>query len=500
MTTVDLMSNVRSIMQIIFDLESTSELLGWDQETYMPDGAVMARADQMSTLELLAHQKITSEAAKTLAENVRDNFDKFTVEDQKLLRLFLRDFDKAAKLPSELVAELAYTKALAHESWKKARKEQNFKIFSGHLNKLINLLIEEAERYGYEDNRYDALLDLYEPGLTVNWLEPVFDELKYKTIELYNQHKDKKIDAEEIFIGKFNHDNQMLLAAEIAHKMGFDFLHGRIDTSIHPFTASFSANDVRITVRTDESDLTEMLFGLIHETGHALYEQGINPRYYRSFAMRGASMGIHESQSLIWENNIARSREFWKWALPVIKKYFGLIPYEATPEDAFKLVNRLRPSTIRLKSDELTYNLHIILRFELEEALINGKIKTDDIPIVWNEKTREYLGLTPKNDTEGCLQDIHWSMGAFGYFPSYTLGKLYAASFEKALKNDITETSENIIHGKFSPIRNWLLENIHTHGQSKLPSEILSEITGSNLTAKDFVSYISDKLSKVYNF
>ncbi|MBX7153895.1 MAG: carboxypeptidase M32 [Bacteriodetes bacterium] len=495
-----LVADATAVMNTVKDLQAASALLGWDQETYMPDGAAEARAEQLATLDTLAHQKLTGNATAEIVEKIRPALNGGTTRTERLMKLFVREYDKASKLPERLVHETSKATALAQESWKKARGASDFKIFRDDLKKLLDLKSEAAECYGYAENKYDALLDLFEPGMSVSHLKPVFSNLAKGTRELLAMVEPVKDRADDsVLYTKFDKNQQLAFAQQISKAIGFNFETGRVDLSAHPFCTSFAPTDVRLTTRVFEDDLRSCLFGLIHETGHGMYEQGFAKELTRTFAADGASMGIHESQSLFWENVIARSEEFWEWGLPILKTYFPEQLGNMTPLDFYKAINTVSPSLIRIEADETTYNMHIILRFELEEALINGTLSVDDVPAAWNDKMQAFLGITPPSDAKGCLQDIHWSFGGFGYFPSYTLGKLYAATLRKCLLRDMPESPDNIRTGNFAPILEWLRTNIHQHGKTMTPDELIRNISGSSLTEQDFLEYAMAKAKRVYD-
>ncbi len=492
------LDQARTIMSTVKDLNAASAVLGWDQETYMPDGSGEARAEQIATLDTLAHTQMTNDRAVRLLDELRHEQQTDDTE-QRLASVFIEDVERACKLPENLVRETSKACALAQESWKKARANNAFELFSGDLHHLVQLKAEAAELLGYTENRYDALLNLFEPGMSVSQLTPVFDKLREGTKTILHAIEPKKNEvSNDVLFRGYDKEKQLAFAQSISKSIGFDYEYGRVDLSAHPFCTSFAQTDVRLTTRVFENDVRSCLFGLIHESGHGMYEQGIAKTLSRTFASDGASMGIHESQSLFWENVIARSEEFWGWALPTMKDFFPEQLAGVSPFDFYKAINRIEPSLIRIEADELTYNLHIILRFEIEEALINGRISVDDVPTVWNTKMKDSLGLTPPNDAQGCLQDIHWSFGGFGYFPSYTLGKLYAAMMRKALLRDVPEVSDLIRRGQFTPILQWLRDHVHTFGRTRKPNELIKAISGQALSEQDFLEYINAKAVRVY--
>ena len=480
----------------IEDLSAASALLGWDQETYMPDGAAEARSHQISTVSAMVHELYVSDETGELLEKV-------SVDDGDWRADFVREFtrirDLSTKLPIEFVREMSKARSIGQTSWRKAREASDFSLFRKELEHIVELKRRHAEYLGYRENPYDALLDLYEPGVTAGTLRPVFERLKEGTrrlLEMIEGSNDKPDDS--LFYSGFSRDGQIEFSREIVTALGFDFETGRVDLSAHPFCTSFATSDVRLTTRVYEHDLRSCLFGLIHEAGHGMYEQGIDERYRRTPLASGTSMGIHESQSLFWENTIARSPEFWRWAFPKLQKTF---PDQLAAEDAesfYRKVNAMKPSLNRVESDELTYNLHIVLRFEIEDDLINGRLEVGDIPRAWEDKMREYLGVVPSNDAEGLLQDVHWSFGGHGYFPSYTLGKLYAAMFNATMLEQIPDRDAQVEKGEFQPTLTWLRENIHRWGKAKTPTQLVNDVCGEDLTEAPFLDYIESKIVDVY--
>ncbi len=483
------------------DLNASISVLNWDQETYMPSGSAGGRAEQVATLSGLAHQMATAPDYRNLIATLADPANGVGLEEwqRAAVRESKRDVDMAAKLPEEHVREFARAQSLAQHAWKRARAEKNFSLFSEQLAHLVDLKRHEAAYLGYAENPYDALIDLWEPGTTAAQLRPVFERLQAGTKVLLERARNspRAVDDAVLFTD-FNRDAQLQFARELVAKLGFDFNNGRVDLSAHPFCTSLGSNDVRLTTRIFADDLRSCLFGLVHEAGHGMYEQGFDQRYQRTSLAAGTSMGIHESQSLFWENMIARSAPFWQWAFPSLQTTFADRLGSLTAVDFYRAINVVKPSFIRIEADELTYNLHIILRFEIEDGLINGTIAVDDVPAIWNAKMEEYLGIVPADDAEGCLQDIHWSFGGFGYFPSYTLGKLYAAMFYRQLRSEVPDLEERIARGEFGDILAWLREKIHRWGRSKRASELVMDICGTPLSEEAFLDYMTRKVADVY--
>jgi carboxypeptidase Taq len=485
----------------IADIDSASALLSWDQETYMPDGATEARAEQLSTLSAMTHQMTTSPEYGERLEFLRKRGEEGELEEwqRAAVRESRRSYDRAVKLPEEHVRALTRATSLGQHAWKEARTKQDFSIFLDILGRLVALKRRETEYLGFAENPYDALIDLYEPGATVATLRPVFERLQQGTRELLDvvQQSGVSVDDSILYAG-YDPDRQLKFARETIGHLGFDLNTGRVDLSAHPFCTTFAISDVRLTTRILPDDLRSCLFGLIHEAGHGMYEQGIDPRFMRTSLATGTSMGIHESQSLLWENMVARSEAFWDWSFPRLRDAFPERLSTVEPFDFYRAINVVKPSMIRIEADELTYNLHIVLRFEIEEALINGTIDVADVPKVWNQKMEEYLGIVPANDAEGCLQDVHWSFGGFGYFPSYTLGKLYAAMFYEQAGKDLPGLNESIAQGDFSALLEWLRQSVHRWGKQKGSAEIAQSICGTTLTAVPFLDYNRRKINRIY--
>ncbi len=491
----ELQEEVICYMHTIKDVNAAVSVLNWDQETYMPEGAAEARAEQIGTLDTIAHQLLTNEKASKFAEKIRSLTGE--IQTKPLLRLFLEDYERAVKLPEDLVRRTSKAQSLAHHVWLRARKEKNYTVFMPALQELLDLKCEAAELYGYKTNRYDALLNLWEPEMSTAQLDVVFEQLRSATKHIVHAIKPYSDRVSTTPMLQFYpKERQLAFSRYISEQMGFNFANGRIDLSTHPFCTSFSQFDVRLTTRVNESNLDSCLYGVIHETGHGLYEQGFSPQIARTFGADGASMGIHESQSLFWETIITRTEEFWEFALTKFQEIFGKTSFK--PRDFYKAVNKVEPSLIRVEADEITYNMHIILRYEIERDMVNSRISLKDIPEIWNEKMRDYLGVAPTSDAEGCLQDIHWSFGGFGYFPSYSLGKLYAAMIWKKVQRDIPTARNDIRNGDFTAILGWLRENIHKYGRTLKPDELIHRIAGGPLNAQDFIEYATAKTADVY--
>lgn len=491
----------QALVNEIHDLQGTQAMLGWDLETYMPEKGSSLRAKQLATLAKISHNMMTSPEMEDHLRNLRQPgvVDKLDTMSQALVREVGRSFDKNKKIPLELLQEMVETTAEAHKTWVEARANKNFKQFEPVLRKIVSLNQRMAEAQGYEDSPYDALLDEYEPGLTVKQLDPLFAKLKAEIVPLLKAIQNSGYTPETGFLheGFFPTDKQMEFSRMVLRDMGFDFEAGRLDLAPHPFSSGVGSLDVRLTTRVDERDVFSALSSSMHEGGHGMYEQGVNPALNRTPLAEGTSLGIHESQSRMWENQVGRSKAFWQHYFPKLREAFPDL--KNTDADKFYHgINRVRPSFIRVESDEVTYNLHILLRYEIEKALIEGSMKVDEVPEAWAAKTREYLGITPANDAEGALQDIHWSHGSFGYFPTYTLGNLYSAQFFHTAKKQNPELESQIAQGNLQVLKTWLNKEIHHVGKMESAETIVQRVTGEPLNASYFVDYLWQKYGDIF--
>lgn len=492
----DKLQRLKELLREIDDLHKAAAVLNWDQETYMPPGGIEARANQLATLQKIAHTRFVRDEVGKLLEDLRPlsaemDFDSDTAS---LIRVTSREYEKARKIPDELVAELAQKTSLAQNIWVQARKAKDFSKFQPILEELVTLIRRKAEYLGYTEHIYDPLLDIYEPGMKTTDVAAIFEHVKAELIPLIQEiieHQDAVQDP--VFQGTFDGDTQWKFGLDVLQQIGYDFERGRQDKSAHPFTTSFSPDDVRITTRLNPNHFTSAFFSSVHEGGHALYEQGVSQALSRMPLCDGASAAVHESQSRLWENIIGRSREFWTCFLPRLQQLYPEQLAEATVEQVYQAVNVVRPDYIRVEADELTYNLHIFLRFELETALIAGDIEVQDLPELWNTKMRAYLGLTPPDDALGVLQDIHWSAALFGYFPTYALGNVLSVQFYERALHDIPNLSEYIARGEFGPLLEWLRAHIHIHGAKFTPQELVHRVTGEAINPQPYMTYLSKK-------
>ena len=474
-------------------------LLGWDQEVLMPPKAAKLRAEQLSWISKTGHEKLTDSRIGELLDILEQKNDLDEVQIGNI-RLARDSYNKATKLPTDFVAEMAMHKSKSQISWTRARAENDFSIFRDDLSKMVEMSRKKADYLGYDEVRYDALLDLYESGLTVSKVDPLFIGLRESVAPLVKRviENGKKPDMSWVHDNTWSKQGQERLSQSISEAIGFDFEAGRRDASTHPFCGGPNPDDVRWTTRYDEKDPFGSLYGSMHETGHGLYEQG-RPRNL-DFQPAGSAngLGVHESQSRLWENQIGRSREFCEWALPIWKEHFPEQMKGVSAEDLWRSVNFVEPSLIRVEADEATYNLHIMIRYEIEKKLISGEIEVDELPEVWDDMYEEFLGIRAPNRTLGVLQDIHWSFGAFGYFPTYTLGNLYSAQLLTAARKELPNHDEQIRNGDFTPLLEWMRKNVHSRGSIVEPSELIKEATGNNPSPDDFVKYLQDKVEYLY--
>ena len=474
--------------------------LGWDQETIMPVKGSKSRSEIMSWLAKEQHTRITNSEFAEMIDTLES--DNSLDDDQRAnVREVRRRYDKAVKLPSEFVAEFALARSQALVAWQEARAESDFAKFKPHLAKLVAMTNEKIDYYGVKDTRYDVLLDEYEFGMKVSDYDPLFAGLKSKLVPLLHKiMAAKKVTPDPTLPSEmsFPVDAQTEFCKLVSSATGFDFEAGRMDASTHPFSAGLWPGDTRFTTRFDEKDPFSCLYAVMHETGHALYEQGLDANH--SFTPRGdaVSLGVHESQSRFWENQVGRTPAFWKVVLPWFREHFPDSP-DWTPEELNKIANCVEPGFIRVEADEVTYNLHIMLRYELEKKIFNDNLSVDEIPDTWNQMFAEWFGIEVTEDRLGCLQDIHWSMAAFGYFPTYTLGNLYAAQLLDAMGEELGDIDAIVESGEWQPMLDWLRANIHQQGSKFTPSELIQKATGEPPTPNPFINYVEKKYGELYN-
>ena len=490
----DLLSHLREI-----DLANQiGSLLGWDQEVIMPKNGAESRAEHLAWISKTVHEKITDPRIGELITSLEvEDLDEI---QRANVRISKKAHQRATCLPSDFVEDFARLRSQAHHTWAEAREKDDFSLFRDDLSKILDMTRRKAEYFGYTDSPYNALLDQYETGLTVGRLDPLFKGLRDSVSPLVRLVSESGVTPDNKWVDGVNwpKKSQEMLSQKVSESIGFDFNSGRRDSSVHPFCGGPNPFDVRWTTRYDESEPFGSLFGSMHETGHGTYEQGRPESLAYQPAGKACGLGIHESQSRLWENQIGRSLEFCEWVIPLWREFFPGKMDDVTPEMLWRSVNQIQPSFIRTESDEATYNLHIMIRYELEKMMIEGDIEVDQIPDIWNEYHDRYLGISPPNRMLGVLQDIHWCMGAIGYFPTYTLGNLYAAQLLESARNDIVDHDENIRNGMFGPLLDWMRKKIHTRGSILEPAELIEEATGRPPTPEPFVSYLASKVSRLY--
>lgn len=476
-------------------------LMEWDQQVNMPRGGITGRAAQFEALSALAHEMFTSEATAAMldAAEAEVSDQSYDSDAASMVRVVKQDYAEKTKLPIDFVAENARVIAEAHEVWAKARAEQNYSVFAPWLERLVELAKRGAAYLGYTDHPYDALLDQYERGMTAARVKSIFDAHKPQLVELIaaiGAVSDRVNDA--VLKLDYDPEKQRTFGLWATEAIGFDFTRGRQDVSVHPFCTHFAKGDVRITTRFDRNYLNTALFGMLHEGGHGMYEQGISDALDGTPLGNGTSLAVHESQSRMWENIVGRSKGFWTWALPKLKETFPEQVGGVSLDNFYKAINRVERQFIRVEADEATYNLHIMLRFEIEMGLIDGAISVRELPQVWNAKFEEYLGIVPPNDAVGVLQDVHWSAGLMGYFPTYALGNLLSVQYYNKALEAHPSIPEEITRGKFDTLLTWLNENIHVHGRKFTSEELTQRITGESINPAPYITYLQQKYGDIY--
>lgn len=495
------MTELKQVFNEAALVASTAAILGWDERTYMPRKGSATRANQLAYLAGLMHDKSTSSRVGELLSEIEgtdlvaDPLSENAVNTRELRRYY----DKRTKVPKKLVQEIAHAETTGQGIWVQARRTSNFKEFQAALDKMISLKKQYAEAVGYDDLVYDALLDDYEPGASTKSITAVLGKLRQELVPFVKKiiGSKKKPDL-SIIQRSYPVDRQRIFGETVSAAIGFEFDSGRLDVTDHPFCTGIGPGDCRITTRYNPNHLGQALFGTLHESGHAIYEQGLPKESYGMPMGSSVSLGIHESQSRMWENMVGRSKAFWQHFYPLAQRTFHESLSGVKFEDFYFAINDVRSSYIRVEADEVTYNLHILLRFEIEQDIFNGKIKTKDMPAAWNEKFKKYFGIVPKNDAEGCLQDIHWAAGLFGYFPTYALGNLYAAQFFAKAKKDLGNLDAQFAAGDFRPLRDWLRKNIHTQGQRYRAGELVKVVTGKPLDHGPLMKYLTAKFAPLY--
>lgn len=503
MSPQDAIGELNRKTRMISILGSCGSLLGWDERTYMPPGGGPHRAEQMALIAGLSHERMIDPKIGELLDVVRnsDLMNGGHSDAEVVVREVGRSYDRAVKVPQSLVEEITRTASLGQTAWEQARAKSDYTIFKPWLAKMIDLKKQEADAVGYQGDRYNALLDDFEPGATVDQIEKTLGALRDELVRLLEKIRGtSRRPKVEILTRAYPIDSQKALGGQAAQAIGFDFKQGRLDITVHPFCTGIGPGDTRITTRYDEHNFTGAFFGVMHESGHGIYDQGLDPQQFGSPLGEYVSLGIHESQSRMWENMVGRSRPFWSGFFPRAQAAFPDALGNVSLDDFYFAINDVRPSFIRTESDEATYNLHILLRFELERAIFAGKLSVDDLPTVWNDKFEAYFGIRPSKDSEGCLQDVHWSAGLIGYFPTYSLGNLYAAQFFAQAKSDLGDLDGMFARGEFAPLKKWLNDKIHSHGRRYRADELVQRVTGKPLSHAALMAYMDAKFGALYGF
>ncbi len=485
----------------INDLESANALLSWDQATYMPPGGAIARGRQSATLGKLAHEKFIDPAIGKLLDELRPYEESlpYDSDDASLIRVTRRDYERAIRVPPDFMAQLYSHFALSYEAWAKARPANDFGSVQPHLEKMLDLSRQLANFFPGYEHIADPLIDLTDYGIKASTLRKLFTDLRAQLLPIVQAITSQEPADDSCLRQTFPEAQQLALGVEAARHFGYDFERGRLDKTPHPFTTKFSIGDVRITTRVKENDLSDALFSTIHEAGHAMYEQGINPAFEGTPLARGTSAGVHESQSRLWENIVGRSRGFWKFFYPKLQ---ALAPEQLGPvplETFYRAINKVQRSLIRTDADEATYNLHVMIRFELELELLEGKLAVRDLPEVWRERYNSDLDVLPPDDRDGVLQDVHWYSGPIGgAFQGYTLGNILKAQFYEAALRAHPEIPGEIEQGKFDTLHGWLKENIYQHGAKFTTSELVERVTGGPMSIEPYIRYLRTKYGELY--
>ncbi len=492
------LKRLKVLLGEVADLRQIQNVLEWDQNVNMPPGGSEARGQQLATLGRIAHEKATSKRVGKLLEELKSEFSDPGSDEGALVRVAVRDYEKATRVPSSFVAKQAIITTKAFEAWVEAKGKSDFSIFHPHLEKVVALAQEYISFFPPADHPYDTLLNDFEPGMKTADVQEIFDALRPKQVELIKAISSAKQVRDDFLHKKYNEQKVWEFGESVITRFGYDWSRGRQDRAPHPFQTTFSVNDTRITNRFEEGNPLATLFSAMHESGHAMYEQGSNPAYERTPLAGGTSLAVHESQSRMWENLVGRSLPFWEHFFPKLKKTFPSKLEGVKLKQFYKAINKVEPTFIRVNADEATYNMHVMLRLELEIGMVEGKFAVKDLPEIWNAKMDEYLGIVPPNDAQGVLQDVHWSSGLMGYFSTYALGNLISAQLWEKINEDIKDLDEQIRNGKFEALLNWLRAKIHTHGRKYDPQDLVQKVTGSRINSEAYIRYLTKKYGAIY--
>jgi carboxypeptidase Taq len=485
----------------VMDLGHINAVLGWDQQINMPPGGAEERGMQSAALGRIMHEKLTSDKVGQLITDLEKEVGDLNAETEeaRTVKAAKREYEKQTKVPLPLLMEFIKTTTMAHEAWLEAKNKSDFSIFQPHLEKIVELRQQYADLFKPYDHVYDPLLDDYEPGMKTAEVQGIFNKLRPQQVELLQAIAEKEPPDDSFIKTYYKEEYQEIIGRYVITRFGYDWRRGRLDIAPHPFTTQFGYGDVRISTRYLKDDAGSALFSTMHEAGHAMYEQGIPEKYKRHPLGGAASLAIHESQSRLWENIIGRSKEFWTFFYPSLQMLFPQYLADVTVEDFYRGINKVEPSLIRVEADEATYNMHIMLRLEIEIGLMEGTMKVKDLPEIWNTKMRDYLGITPPNDASGVLQDVHWSGGMIGYFPTYALGNLASVQLWDKLVEENPNVYDEIAKGQFDTVLGWMRENVHQYGCKYEPQEIMLKATGSKITPEPYMAYLKAKYSEIYN-
>ncbi|HTP03506.1 MAG TPA: carboxypeptidase M32 [Anaerolineales bacterium] len=494
------LDRLKEIMAEVADVHSATALLSWDQQTYMPAGGNEARGHHLATLSRIRHELAASDEVGKLIADLKQELagQDESSDDAATLRVAARDYHKESRVPADFIVEQTIETSRAFEAWHAARARADFSIFRPHLERVVELARRYVTFFPPADHPYDVLLDDYEPGMKTADVRAVFGQLRPRQVELIKAIAARPQVNDRVLHKKYNEGKIWDFSAGVTRAFGYDWTRGRMDKAAHPFENSFSVNDVRITNRSEAGNPLATVFSAMHEAGHAMYEQGIDPAYDRTVLAHGTSLAVHESQSRMWENLVGRSLAFWEFCYPKLKAVFPSQLEGVGVRNFYKAINRVEPSFIRVNADEATYNMHIMLRLELEIAMLEGDLAIKDLPELWNTRMQEYLGITPANDALGVLQDIHWSAGMIGYFSTYALGNLISVQLWEKINKDIRGLEDQIRKGKFDELLGWLHTNVHRHGRKYEPQDLVQKVTGSRITPEPYIRYLTRKYSEIY--
>ncbi len=497
--SADLYESYKEVTQKAADINNASAVLGWDQEVYMPEKGFDMRGRQLATLASLAHEMLTNDNYGALLQELSSRND-LKEDEKRNVQLSFEDYEKDKKLSAAFVEELTQQTSASYSAWLQARKENKYSLYAPELDKMIAIKKRQADMYGYKQHPYDALLDEYEKDASVSLLDPVFEDVKKYLPPLLDKIRNAQQVDDSFFLKHYAKQGHWDFSVDVLKKMGYDFEAGRQDISEHPFTTSFAPTDVRVTTRVDENNYASLLWSTIHEGGHALYEQGLPVSQYGLPLGEAASLAVHESQSRLWENSVGRGMAAWKYFYPKLQEYFPDNLNGVSRQAFYNGMNKVEPSLIRTEADEVTYHFHVLIRYEIEKALISGELFPEDLSETWNSMYDKYLGVRAKDDKSGVLQDVHWSHGSFGYFPTYSLGSFYASQYYAQAEKDIAGLVNDMENGEYGKLLQWLRTNIHQYGRHYTSEELCKRVTGKGLDFKVFMDYAEKKYAAIYGF